>query len=143
MTLYPSWIEIPAGDLARATQFYRAVFDLTDTPQYDEPPMRIIVLKPSEKSVGLPGVSLVHSPAHPTGAGGAQINFHVGTHAALMEAMQQALAHGGALHGECVVDMGDGTRYVTLRDSEGNISRFRLMKKWMPDVAGAHCERFY
>lgn len=117
--LYPSWIEIPAIDLERAIAFYRAVFELSDIPLYDEAPMRIAVLLPSEKEVRAPGVSLVQSPAHYAGASGAQINFHVDTHAALGAALTQAKAHGGTVNGE-LVDMGDGVHYITLLDSEGN-----------------------
>ncbi|MCU0493666.1 MAG: VOC family protein [Chloroflexaceae bacterium] len=119
--LYPSWVEIPVADLERALAFYRAVFGLTDTPSYDDaPPMRIVVLLPSEKSERGPGVSLVQSPQHvPGGGGGVQINFHLESHAALERAITTAQAHGGTITAP-VVDMGDGVRYVTLRDSEGN-----------------------
>lgn len=117
--LYPSWIEIPATDLERAIAFYRAVFTLSDVPLYDEPPMQIAVLLPSEKEGRVPGVSLVKSPTHHAGARGAQINFHVDTHAALSAALIEAQAHGGIVNGE-VVDMGDGVHYITLLDSEGN-----------------------
>lgn len=118
--LWPSWIEIPVNDLDRALAFYRAVFGLTDTPLYeDEPPARIAVLLPSEKSVRNPGVSLVQSPRHMPNSGGAQINFHVGDHAALDAAVTSALAHGGAVTLP-MVDMGDGVHYLVLLDSEGN-----------------------
>jgi uncharacterized protein len=120
-SLYPSWIEIPVSDLDRALRFYRAVFGLTDTPIYhDFPPQVIAVLLASEKSARAPGVSLVKSPTHTPGSGGAQVNFHVDTHAALQTAIATITAHGGMLNGE-IVDMGDGTRYITARDSEGNI----------------------
>lgn len=117
--LYPSWIEIPVDDLDRALAFYRAVFGLTETPIYDDDPaMRIAVLLPSEKGVRSPGVSLVRSPQHRPGDG-VLINFHVGTHAALAAAISTAAAHGGAIAAS-IVDMGDGVRYVNLRDCEGN-----------------------
>ncbi len=116
--LYPSWIEIPAADLARALAFYRAVFGLHDTPIYDEPDMQIALLLPSEKSTGKPGVSLVRSPLHRPGDG-AVVNFHVGGHAELATALGAAVAQGGVAVAP-VVDMGDGVRYVNLRDCEGN-----------------------
>ncbi len=119
--LHPSWIEIPVHDLTRALTFYRAVFALTDTPITDEyPPARIAVLLASDKNIRAPGVSLVHSPAHPPGSSGAQVNFHLGDHATLEAAIRQAVAHGGQMQAE-VVDLGDGTRYGTLLDSEGNL----------------------
>src|SRR5688572_29095140 len=90
-TLYPSWIEIPAADLVRALAFYRAVFGLTETPIYDdEPPARIAVLLASDKSKRNPGVSLVQSPLHTPCPGGPQVNFHVGTHAALTQVLSIA-----------------------------------------------------
>jgi uncharacterized protein len=120
MILYPSWIEIPVHDLDRARAFYRAVFSLTDTPSYDEEPrMRIIVLRPSDKSVASPGVSLVQSPQHVPCQGGVQINFHVGDHATLAAALTSVATHGGSITAP-IVDMGDGVRYVTLQDCEGN-----------------------
>ncbi len=119
-TLYPSWIEIPATDLERALIFYRAVFALTDTPIYDdEPPARIAVLLPSDKSMRTPGVSLVQSPLHTPSQGGPQINFHVDTHANLAQALTAATTHGGTLVAP-IVDMGDGVHYVVIRDCEGN-----------------------
>lgn len=117
--LYPSWIEIPVDDLDRALTFYRAVFGLTDTPLYDEPPARIAVLLPSEKSVRNPGVSLVKSPLHHPADGGAVINFHVDTHAALATALSQIQAHGGTVDTD-IIDMGDGVRYINVLDCEGN-----------------------
>ena len=117
--LYPSWIEIPVKDLERATAFYRAVFGLTDTPLYDDPPAKIVVLLASDKSVGQPGVSLVQSPLHHPADSGAVINFHVDTHAALAAAIEQVTAFGGKLDHE-MVDMGDGVQYINLLDCEGN-----------------------
>ena len=119
-TLYPSWIEIPVTDLGRALAFYRAVFELTDTPLSEEGPHRhIAVLLPSEKSLRVPGVSLIQSPLHIPSRGGVQVNFHVGGHATLNLALETALSHGGEVI-EPIVDMGDGVRYITIRDSEGN-----------------------
>lgn len=118
--LYPSWIEIPAIDLQRALSFYRSVFELTDTPIYDdEPPSRIAVLHPSDKSKRNPGVSLVQSPLHTPCRGGPQINFHVDSHAKLMRALTAVTIQGGSIVAP-VVDMGDGVRYVVVRDTEGN-----------------------
>jgi predicted enzyme related to lactoylglutathione lyase len=117
--LYPSWIEIPVSDLDRALAFYRAVFQLSDTPIYDEPPARIAVLLASEKSVRSPGVSLVQSPTHTPSAGGVQVNFHLGTHANLSAALDQVRAYGGQVDTE-LVDDGDGQHYITFLDCEGN-----------------------
>lgn len=117
--LYPSWIEIPVSDLDRALAFYRAVFELTDTTIYDEPPAHIAVLAASDKSVRKPGISLVQSPTHRPYDGGPQINFHVDTHAALDAALRRVKERGGVVDAE-MVDMGDGVRYITLLDSEGN-----------------------
>lgn len=118
--LYPSWIEITVADLERALVFYRAVFGLTDTPLYEEaPPMQIAVLLPSDKSVRAPGVSLVRSPQQIPSEGGVQVNFHLGEHAAFDRALEVASAQGGTIINS-IVDMGDGVRYVTLRDSERN-----------------------
>jgi uncharacterized protein len=118
--LYPSWIEIPAAELERALAFYRAVFGLNDTPIYnDASPARIAVLLPSDKRQRNPGVSLVHSPLHTPCAGGPLINFHLGDHAALTQAITHATAHGGQIVTP-IVDTGDGVRYGVLRDSEGN-----------------------
>lgn len=119
-SLYPSWIEIPVADLDRALAFYRAVFELTDTPLYeDEPSMQIAVLLPSHKSTRAPGVSLVRSPQHHPGGGGVQVNFHVDKHVALERALETARRNGGVILNP-IVDMGDGVHYVSLRDSEGN-----------------------
>lgn len=118
--LYPSWIEIPAADLERALGFYRAVFELADTPVYDEPGMRIAVLLPSEKGARAPGVSLVQSPLHAPGAGGPIVNFHVDTHADLARAIAALQANGGSVAAP-LVEMDDGVRYVVARDCEGNL----------------------
>jgi uncharacterized protein len=121
VTLYPSWIEIPVVNLERALAFYRAVFELTDTPLFDdEPPARIAILLPSDKSARTPGVSLVQSPLHTPCLGGPQINFHVDTHANLIRALTAATAQGGSVVAP-IVDTGDGVRYVVLRDCEGNM----------------------
>ena len=118
--LYPSWIEIPVTDLDRARTFYRTVFALTDTPTYDNtPPLRSVVLRPSVKEQGVPGVSLVWSPEHTPSRGGVEINFHVGAHARLTTALEQVERSGGTVRG-AVVEESDGVRYVRLWDSEGN-----------------------
>ena len=118
--LYPSWIEIPARDLERALAFYRTVFGLSDTPVYDdEPPARIAVLLPSDKSFRGPGVSLVQSPLHHPADGGAVVNFHVDTHVALDTAIERIRDLGGTVDTD-VVDMGDGVRYINVLDCEGN-----------------------
>lgn len=117
--LYPSWIEIPVLDIERATAFYRGVFDLTDTPQYfEEPDQAIVVLLPSEKDMRAPGISLVRSRLHRPSEG-AIVNFHVESHNELETAIERIRAMGGEVRGP-VKDMGDGVRYVNLRDSEGN-----------------------
>jgi predicted enzyme related to lactoylglutathione lyase len=118
-TLYPSWIEIPAADLQRAVTFYRAVFGLEDIAFYDEPPMQIAVLLPSDKDHRLPGVSLVQSPSHRPGDAGPQVNFHVDTFAAFDIALAAVREYGGVMD-TAIVDMGDGVRYITVLDSEGN-----------------------
>lgn len=117
--LYPSWIEIPVSDLERAKTFYSAIFDLTDTPLYDEPPAKIILLLPSDKSVAKPGLSLVQSPVHRPYDGGAVINFHLGNHESLETALKQVVQLGGKLD-KALVDTGDGVKYINLLDSEGN-----------------------
>jgi predicted enzyme related to lactoylglutathione lyase len=96
------------------------VFELADTPLYDdEPPARIAVLLPSEKSVRTPGVSLVQSPDHTPSPHGPQVNFHVGNHGQLRAALAAAAAHGGTQTRD-VTDTGDGVRYVAIQDCEGN-----------------------
>lgn len=118
--LYPSWIEIPVHELERAITFYRLVFELDEVPVYnDPPPARVALLLPSEKSVRNPGVSLVQSPAHVPSPHGVWINFHVGDHAALDKAIEIALINAGSI-AEPLADMGDGVRYLVLRDCEGN-----------------------
>jgi predicted enzyme related to lactoylglutathione lyase len=118
--LYPSWLEIPARDLERATAFYRAVFELEETPTYDDyPPARIVVLLPSDKSARSPGVSLVASPTCAPSRDGVLVNFHVGDHAALERAIHAALAHSGSI-ALPVADIGEGVRYLVLLDCEGN-----------------------
>lgn len=117
--LYLSWIEIPVSDMPRALAFYRAVFGLSDTPLYDEFDMQIAVLLPSEKETGRPGVSLVRSPTHRPADAGPQVNFHVGTHRAMLRALEQVRAWGGVVDSE-IVDMGDGVCFIYLLDSEGN-----------------------
>lgn len=118
--LYPSWIEIPVSNLERAIAFYRLVFDLDEIPVYeDDPPARIAVLLPSEKSVQNPGVSLVQSPTHVPSRHGALINFHVGNHAALEKAVAIAQANAGSI-AEPIVEMGDGVKYLVVLDCEGN-----------------------
>lgn len=99
--------------------FYRAVFELADTPIYDEPSARIAVLLASEKSVRSPGVSLVQSPNHIPASGGVQVNFHVGSHVNLNAALDQVRTWGGQVDSE-IVDEGDGQHYITVLDSEGN-----------------------
>jgi predicted enzyme related to lactoylglutathione lyase len=117
--LYPSWIEIPVADMARAEAFYRAVFGFTDTPHYDDPPALITVLLGSEKSVRQPGVSLVHSPLHRPSPDGLIVNFHLGDHAALDAALEAVRGNGGEAPGP-VNETDDGVKYVIVRDSEGN-----------------------
>lgn len=117
--LYPSWIEIPVLDLERAVAFYRLVFGLSDMPRYDDgPELQIVVLRPSKKEGRVPGVSLVRSPLHQPGEG-AIINFHLASYAALEAVVAQIVANGGAQRA-AIVDMGDGVRYVNVRDCEGN-----------------------
>jgi uncharacterized protein len=118
-TLYPSWIEIPVNDLERALAFYRAVFELTDTPIYEEPPARIAVLLASDKSTRTPGVSLVKSPLHKPNNGGSIINFHLETHQALETAIHRIKELDGKVYTE-IIDTGDGVRYVNVFDCEGN-----------------------
>lgn len=117
--LYPSWIEIPVADLERALAFYRAVFDLDETPRYQDGSAQIAVLLPSDKSHRAPGVSLVQSPEHSPDPHGVVVNFHLGDHAALAAAVQAVEQHGGAVCAP-LVDAGDGQHYLTVRDSEGN-----------------------
>ena len=117
--LYPSWIEIPAADLDRATAFYRAVFELDETPLFDEPPSKIVLLMSSDKSRQKPGLSLIVSPIHRPSDGGAVINFHVGGYAAFDLALSRVREFGGKVDTE-VVEMDDGVRYVNLLDCEGN-----------------------
>ena len=117
--LYPSWIEIPVADLECALTFYRAVFGLDETPRYQDGSAQIAVLLPSDKSRRAPGVSLVQSPEHTPGPHGIVVNFHLGDHAALAAAVQAVEQHGGIIAAP-LVDAGDGQRYLTVRDSEGN-----------------------
>lgn len=117
--LYPSWIEIPVANLERASAFYRAVFGLDEPPRYQDGATQIAVLLPSDKGSRAPGVSLVQSPVHTPGPHGVVVNFHLGDHAALAVAVQAVEQHGGAVSAP-LVDAGDGQRYLTVRDSEGN-----------------------
>lgn len=118
--LYPSWLEIPVNDLERAIAFYKAVFELTETPIYDDyPPARIAVLRPSDKSKQTPGVSLVQSPIHTPSPHGSLINFHVGDHMVLERALQVALTKAGVIT-QSVTEIDEGVRYVVLLDCEGN-----------------------
>lgn len=116
--IYASWIEIPVADFDRALLFYRAVFELENTPIYNEPTMRIAVLSPSNKSEQQPGISLVQSPLHHAGQG-IVVNFHVGNYTAFDHALVQVRALGGQIV-DTVTHMDDGVRYVNLRDCEGN-----------------------
>lgn len=117
--LYPSWIEIPAADLRRALAFYRAVFGLSDTPLYDDPPAQIAVLLPSDKQTRAPGVSLVQSPAHTPSPHGVVVNLHLGDHKALARALRTVEVYGGQVRG-APIDAGEGVRYCAVRDCEGN-----------------------
>lgn len=121
--LYPSWIEIPVHDLARATRFYCAVFGLgaLQTHQASEPAgtLDIVVLSPSDKPAQAPGVSLVQSSRHLPSAGGVQVNFHVGTHADLVRAVAVATQHGGRVVSP-IMDAGEGVHYALIQDVEGN-----------------------
>jgi predicted enzyme related to lactoylglutathione lyase len=117
--LYLSWLEIPVEDMARALAFYRALFGLTETPRFDEPPALIAVLSPSDKAARRPGVSLVQSPDHRPSLGGALANFHLGDHRQLGEALNTVTAYGGQVRGP-LTTMDDGVRYVLVRDCEGN-----------------------
>jgi len=117
--LYPSWIEIPVTDFDRALHFYRTVFDLSETPIYDEPSGKIAVLLPSEKSMRGPGISLIKSPLHKPTDGGPVVNFHMDTHHALTTALRHVARLGGVMDTE-LVDMGDGVHYINILDSEGN-----------------------
>ncbi|GAB4517256.1 MAG: hypothetical protein OHK0046_23630 [Anaerolineae bacterium] len=106
-------------DLNRAQAFYRAVFDLQETPLYDEPPAKIILLASSDKAVQKPGISLVQSPLHKPSDGGAVINFHIGNYEAFDAALKHVRQLGGTVDTD-IVDMGDGVKYVNLLDCEGN-----------------------
>lgn len=117
--LYPSWVEIPVADLERALAFYRAVFGLNETPRFQDGSVQVAVLLSSDKSSRAPGVSLVQSPEHTPGPHGIVVNFHLGDHAALAAAVQAVEQHGGAISAP-LVDAGDGQRYLTVLDSEGN-----------------------
>lgn len=133
-TLYPSWIEIPVTNLERALSFYRTVFELTDTPLYDEPPAQIALLLASDKTLRSPGVSLVQSQTHKPYDGGSQINFHLDSHSALDAAIIRVKACAGVVDTE-IVDMGDGVRYITVLDCEGN--RLALSSYEAPDGSGS------
>ena len=117
--LYPSWIEIPVTHMERTLRFYRGVFDLTDTPVFEELVSIIAVLLPSDKRAHAPGASLVKSPLHRSADGGAIVNFHVDTHHALDIAVQRVTELGGKVD-TAIVSMDDGVRYVNVLDCEGN-----------------------
>lgn len=117
--LYPSWIEIPVLDLARARTFYREVFGLAHTPNHEETGLQIVVLCASNKAEGRPGVSLVQSPHYRPCRYGVLVNFHIGDHGALEAALERVISQGGQVPGPVSVTE-DGIRYVTVVDSEGN-----------------------
>jgi predicted enzyme related to lactoylglutathione lyase len=121
--LYPSWIEIPVIDLARATAFYGAVFGLPEVEIHSfseqDQVLKAAVLSASDKPAQAPGVSLVQSSRHQPSAGGVQVNFHIGDHAALARALAIVTEQGGAVV-SAVVDAGEGVRYAVIQDTEGN-----------------------
>ena len=47
------------------------------------------------------------------------VNFHLGDRTALMTALQTVEAYGGQVQ-RAPVDAGEGVRYCTVRDCEGN-----------------------
>jgi predicted enzyme related to lactoylglutathione lyase len=121
--LYPSWIEIPVVDLARAAAFYGAVFGLSEVETHafseQEQMLEAAVLSASDKPAQAPGVSLVQSSRHQPSAGGVQVNFHVGDHTALARALTIVTEQGGAVV-NAVVDAGEGVQYAVVQDTEGN-----------------------
>jgi predicted enzyme related to lactoylglutathione lyase len=123
MVLYPSWIEIPAIDLDRAVAFYTRVFQVTGVTfhDFDEAGLdtRVAVLQASDKTVKGPGVSLVQSARHQPHANGVQVNFHVGSHDELRNALQ-ALVNAGGIIVKPPVELDDGVRYAVVQDTEGN-----------------------
>lgn len=118
--LYPSWIEIPVEDLARALNFYRTLFGLSDTPTFDhDPNMQGALLRPSNKNQGVPGVSLVQTPQQRPSPQGVRLNFHLGPYAALQQALQRVPQLNGQVL-QPIADDGDGVQYALVTDSEGN-----------------------
>ncbi|HCJ47996.1 MAG TPA: VOC family protein [Microbacterium sp.] len=99
--------EIPVDDIARAQSFYREVFGFTYSPWGDE--MGMIEQPEGE---GINGdLHLRGATPHPT------VVFTVER---IEDTVALAVARGGEQLGE-IQPLGDDSRWVYIRDSEGNI----------------------
>ena len=99
--------EIPVDDIARAQTFYKSVLGFDYTPWGEE--MGMIEQPDSE---GIDGdLHLRSEVAHPT------VVFTVGR---IEDTVALAVARGGEQIGE-IQPLGETSRWVYIRDSEGNI----------------------
>ncbi len=99
--------EIPVDDIARAQTFYRAVLGYEYQPWDDEMGM---LLQPDGEGVN-GDLHVRGATPHPT------VVFTVDR---IEDVVAAATAHGGERIGE-IQPMGEGARWVYIRDSEGNL----------------------
>jgi len=99
--------EIPADDIGRAQEFYKEVLDFGYEPWGDDMGM---LLQPDDKGINGDLHERGATP-HPT------VVFTVDN---IEETVQKAIARGGSQLGE-IQPLTEGTRWVYITDSEGNI----------------------
>ena len=99
--------EIPADDIGRAQEFYKKVLDFGYEPWGDDMGM---LLQPDDKGINGDLHERGATP-HPT------VVFTVDN---IEETVQKAIARGGSQLGE-IQPLTEGTRWVYITDSEGNI----------------------
>ncbi len=116
-----TYVEVPVQDLARASAFYQAVFQVTPASSFNDGTRDVVVLHHSENEVGLSLNCNPSAPAFTPGATGPLVYFQAD--GALAGFIQRARDAGGVII-EDRTEMGEGWYYAVLQDTEGN--RFAL-----------------
>lgn len=104
------WIEVPVADLARAKQFYEAVFGHAPTDVLEQETRAITVID------GQPSVSLTKTDGFTASTDGSLPYFHVDD---LDAAVTAAARYGGTVIEPASERPGLG-RFALVTDSEGN-----------------------
>jgi len=100
--------EIPAHDVSRAQDFYKSVLEFDYEPWGDDEGM---LRQPEKKGIDGDIHKIGETLTHPT------IVFTVDN---IEETVAKAVAKGGSQVGE-IAPMGENSRWVFLKDSEGNL----------------------